>query len=153
MFSACKLNFNLLFLYMDSCITLGCCPEGKDSLLCSASVDPGVSCNLIGAQTTGVMEALLSIQGNGRVLLSLMTRRCPKLAPLWAAASLLQNRIDPSADINAVLGPVDYFFVYPRPSFNETLKVFDGYLNAFFILHDGTRPMQKSVSFIYKTVC
>jgi hypothetical protein len=63
--AACKLSFSILPSYLDSCITLSCCPEGVDSLLCSVFFDPRVSCNLIGAQMTGVMEALLPIQGDG----------------------------------------------------------------------------------------
>ena len=89
--AACRLSFSVLSLYLDSCITLSCCPEGIDSLLCSVFFDPGVSCNLIGAQMTGVMEALLPIQGDDRILLSLITKRCPKLVPLWAAAMCIHQ--------------------------------------------------------------
>ena len=40
---------------------------------------------------TGVMEALLPIQGDSKILLSLMNRRCPKLVPLWAAAMCIHQ--------------------------------------------------------------
>jgi hypothetical protein len=89
--TACRFSFSVLSSYLDSCITLSCCPEGIDSLLCSVFFDPRVSCNLVGAQMTGVMEALLPIQGDGKLLLSLMTRRCAKLVPLWAAAVCIQQ--------------------------------------------------------------
>ncbi len=88
---ASKLSFGVLSSLLDSCITLSCCPEGIDSLLCSVFFDPGVSCNLIGAQMTGIMEALLPVQDDGQILLSLMTRRCPKLMPLWAAAICIRQ--------------------------------------------------------------
>jgi hypothetical protein len=79
---ACRFSCSVLLLYLDSCITLSCCPEGIDSLLCSVFFDLRVSCNLVGAQITGVIKALLLIQANGKLLLSLITRRCAKLVLL-----------------------------------------------------------------------
>jgi len=78
--------FNQLLLHLDSCITLSCNQEGIHSLLCSVFFDPKVSCNLIGAQMTGIIEAISPLYTDDRILLNLMTSRCPKLAPLWAAA-------------------------------------------------------------------
>jgi hypothetical protein len=90
-FAASKLSFRVLLSLLDSLITLSCCPKGIDSLLCIVFFDLGVSYNLIGAQMTGIMEALLLVQDDGRILLSLMTRRCPKLVPLWAAAICIRQ--------------------------------------------------------------
>lgn len=85
-FAMCKLFFNEFPSYLDRCITLSCSPEGIDSLLCSVLFDPKVPCNLVGAQMTGIMEALIPLPEDGRVLLMLLSRRSPKLTPLWAAA-------------------------------------------------------------------
>jgi hypothetical protein len=40
---------------------------------------------------TGIMEVLLPVQDDGRILLSLMTRRCPKLVSLWSAAICIRH--------------------------------------------------------------
>jgi hypothetical protein len=83
---ACRFSFSVLLLYLDSCITLSCCPKGIDFLLYSVFFNLRVSYNLVRAQITSIIKALLPIQANGKLLLSLITRQCAKLVLLWAAA-------------------------------------------------------------------
>jgi len=81
-----KSTFDELSSNLDKCITLSCSPEGIDSLLCSVFFDPAVSCNLIGGQMTGTMEALLPLHEGGKTFLRVISKQFPKLVPLWAAA-------------------------------------------------------------------
>jgi hypothetical protein len=80
--TAYRFSFSVLLLYLDSYITLSCCPKGIDSLLCSVFFNLRVFCNLVKAQIISVIKALLLIQGNSKLLLSLITRQCAKLVLL-----------------------------------------------------------------------
>lgn len=53
-----------LYDSLNSCITLSCCSEGIDSLLCSVFFEPTVPCNLLGAHLLGVTEAIEPFQSN-----------------------------------------------------------------------------------------
>lgn len=81
-----KYMFDELFSNLGKCITLSCSPEGIDSLLCSIFFDPAVSCNLIGGQMTGALDALLPLHESGTTFLNAIANLFPKLVPLWAAA-------------------------------------------------------------------
>ena len=72
--------------HLDRCITLSCSPEGVLSLLCAVFFDPSIPSNLVGAQMTGVMEALSVVKKDRRALLSVLSRKCPEIALLWPAA-------------------------------------------------------------------
>jgi len=81
-----KSTFHKLISNLDKCMSLSCSPEGIDSLLCSVFFDPAVSCNLIGGQMTGTMDALLPLHEGGKTFLRVISKQFPKLIPLWAAA-------------------------------------------------------------------
>lgn len=73
------------FLQLDRCITLSCSWQGIESLLCSVFFNPSVPCNLVGAQMTGVLEALSQLKDDRRTLARVMANICPKLSLLWLA--------------------------------------------------------------------
>ncbi|EXJ80794.1 hypothetical protein A1O3_07078 [Capronia epimyces CBS 606.96] len=75
-------------LFVDKYITLSCAEEGIESILCSAFLNPGVPCNLLGAYLLGARQAL-SECGNMKSMKSLeefMIQKRPTIAPLWSAA-------------------------------------------------------------------
>jgi hypothetical protein len=74
-----------LFQSIDKCISLSCVFEGVDSLMCAAFFDPSVPCNLVGAQITGIKNALRPSDNEYRKLAASMTRKCPRFALLWLA--------------------------------------------------------------------
>lgn len=80
-----KSTFHELTSNLDKCMSLSCSPEGINSLLCSVFFDPTISCNLIGGQMTGIMDALLPLHG-GKTFLRVISKQFPKLIPLWTAA-------------------------------------------------------------------
>lgn len=75
-------------LQLDRCITLSCSWQGIESLLCSVFFNPTVPCNLVGAQMTGVLEALSQLKDDQRTLARVMANACPKLSLLWLAVIL-----------------------------------------------------------------
>jgi hypothetical protein len=70
---------------IDKCLFLSSTQDGLDSLLCSAFFNPCVPCNLVGAESMGIKDALLSFKDDLRGLLAAIRNRMPYLAPLWAA--------------------------------------------------------------------
>lgn len=60
--------------------------EALDSLLCSAFFDPGVPCNLLGAISLGIKDAMTPNEDNHRTLIEAITERRPHLALLWRGA-------------------------------------------------------------------
>lgn len=79
-------KYERLFESIDKCISISSMPGALDSLLCSAFFDPGVPCNLLGAMSLGVKEALVSAENNYRTLVEAITERKPHLALLWRGA-------------------------------------------------------------------
>ena len=80
-----------LFDSIDSAITLSCTDEGIESILCSVFFEPDVPCNLVGAQLCGVKSAIQSINNNPQLTALLMVERSPKVFPLWAAATWIDE--------------------------------------------------------------
>ncbi|PYI21877.1 hypothetical protein BO99DRAFT_327433 [Aspergillus violaceofuscus CBS 115571] len=79
--------FSELFDSIDRCLSLSSTQDALDSLLCSAFFDPCVPCNLVGATSLGVKEALSQLDGiDNRQLLLAITNTKPHLTLLWAAA-------------------------------------------------------------------
>ena len=71
---------------LSRCITLSCCDECIDSLLCSAFFEPRVPCNLLGAHVSGVRKAIEPARSDAKVFARLMVRQNPKTSALWLAA-------------------------------------------------------------------
>lgn len=79
--------FHELFNSLDKCMSLSSTRDALDSLLCSAFFDPSVPCNLLGAASLGIKNALLSPDGVGNQrLLHGIASKTPHLSFLWAAA-------------------------------------------------------------------
>ncbi|KAF7155484.1 hypothetical protein CNMCM6106_004630 [Aspergillus hiratsukae] len=79
--------FHELFNSLDKCMSLSSTREALDSLLRSAFFDPSVPCNLLGAASLGIKNALLSPDGVGNQrLLHGIASKTPHLSFLWAAA-------------------------------------------------------------------
>ena len=74
-----------LFRSIDKCICISSTQDALDSLLCSAFFDPNVPCNLIGASSLGISEALLPVDGNYDRLIEAIADKRPHLTVLWAA--------------------------------------------------------------------
>ncbi|PLN84980.1 hypothetical protein BDW42DRAFT_198856 [Aspergillus taichungensis] len=71
---------------VDKCMALSSTQDALDSLACSALFDPSVPCNLMGAASLGVEQALST--GNeidNRKLLQAITHTQPHLSLFWAA--------------------------------------------------------------------
>jgi hypothetical protein len=76
-------KFERLFESIDKCMSISSIRGALDSLICSAFFDPEVPCNLLGAVSLGIKEALISAEDNYRTLVDAITERRPHLALLW----------------------------------------------------------------------
>lgn len=74
-----------LFRSIDKCMSLSSTQDALDSLMCSAFFNPGVPCNLIGALSLGISEALLPADNNYDTSIETIADKSPELALLWAA--------------------------------------------------------------------
>lgn len=78
--------FHELFQSIDKCISLSSTQDALDSLLCSAFFDPSTPCNIVGAASLGIKNALLTPDKvDNQRLLSAITYQKPHLSLLWAA--------------------------------------------------------------------
>lgn len=74
-----------LFGSIDKCLCISSTQDAIDSLACSAFFDPSVPCNLTGAQSLGISEALLQVNNGYDRLIEAMADKRPHLTLLWAA--------------------------------------------------------------------
>lgn len=74
-----------LFSYLDKLMSISSTDGALDSLLCSVFFDPSVPCNLVGAVSLGITEALLPVRDDYQRFLQAITHRRPDLSFFWAA--------------------------------------------------------------------
>jgi len=74
-----------LFRSLDKCMQLSSTQDALDSLLCSAFFDPCVPCNMVGAVSLGITDALLPTDTDYQPLVNAISDRAPHLALLWKA--------------------------------------------------------------------
>jgi hypothetical protein len=74
-----------LFRYLDKFMSVSSTEDALDSLLCSVFFDPRVPCNLVGAMSLGITEALLPVKNDYHRFLEAIAHRRPDLSFLWAA--------------------------------------------------------------------
>jgi hypothetical protein len=74
-----------LFRFIDKCMSISSTQDALDSLLCSVFFDPCAPCNLVGAVSLGITEALLPVDTDYQRLVNAITDRAPHLALFWIA--------------------------------------------------------------------
>lgn len=74
-----------VFWSIDKCMSLSSTQDALDSLLCSVFFDPCVPCNLMGAASLGITDALFLTHNDYQRLVEAITDREPPLAVLWKA--------------------------------------------------------------------
>ena len=79
--------YDKLFASLDKYLTLSCIEDGIDSLLCSVFFDPVVPCNLVGAQSLAIKQALGPgpFEKDPQRLVRAIAARNPRLSLLWLA--------------------------------------------------------------------
>jgi hypothetical protein len=90
---------------------MGCTLDAVDSLLCSAFFNPAVPCNAVGAQLTGIQNALeIETQRYG-TLISGIRKNCPRIAAFWLgsiatgqAREVINFALSPIPPVNLVVG-------------------------------------------------
>lgn len=109
--------YDLLWMRLNSWITLSCTLNGIESLLCSVIFEPTVPCNLVDAQSLGLTDVFESNSPNVTLLIA---KSCPRVSLLWLAAARLSrvNRI--WASIKGGMPPISL----PVASWIGTLQSF-----------------------------
>lgn len=74
-----------LFKDLDKVLSVSSTFGALDSLLCSVFFDPSVPCNLVGAVSLGIKEALLPVENDYQEFLKAIAHRRPDLSFFWAA--------------------------------------------------------------------
>lgn len=74
-----------LFRYLDKFMSVSSTNDALDSLLCSVFFDPCVPCNLVGAVSLGITEALLPVENDYQRFLEAIAHRRPDLSFFWVA--------------------------------------------------------------------
>jgi hypothetical protein len=78
-------------------ISLSCNTQGIKALLHGVFYEPNVSCNLVGSWLEGALETIDAIiqQGDSVKLAAVMSRRQPRIGPIWLGAIILgiENQI------------------------------------------------------------
>lgn len=74
-----------LFKYLDKLMSVSSTVDALDSLLCSVFFDPRVPCNLVGAVSLGITEALLPAENDYQRFLGAIAHRRPDLSFFWSA--------------------------------------------------------------------
>jgi hypothetical protein len=77
-----------LFKDLDKLMSLSSTEDALESLICSVFFNPAVPCNLVGAVSRGITEALLPVNDEYRNFLEAITHRRPDMWFFWAAAVL-----------------------------------------------------------------
>lgn len=75
-----------LFQYLDKCMSVSSTVDALDSLLCGVFFDPSVPCNLVGAMSLGIRNALRPVGNDYQKFLTAVALRRPGLSFFWAAA-------------------------------------------------------------------
>ncbi|PYI00192.1 hypothetical protein BO71DRAFT_341601 [Aspergillus ellipticus CBS 707.79] len=79
-------KFRQLFKRIDKCMSLSATQDALESLLCSAFFNPGIPCNLVGAESFGIKQALLADGTEYDTFLKGIATRAPYLIFFWRAA-------------------------------------------------------------------
>lgn len=78
-------KFRQLFKCIDKCMYLSATQDALESLLCSAFFNPAIPCNLVGAESLGIEQALLADGTEYDALLKAIANRVPYLTFFWRA--------------------------------------------------------------------
>jgi hypothetical protein len=79
-------RFWKLFKDIDKFMCLSATQDALDSILCSAFFDPSVPCNLVGAASLGIKQAVLAGNNEYDLFLQAIAIKKPHLSFLWNAA-------------------------------------------------------------------
>ncbi|KAI9841021.1 MAG: hypothetical protein M1837_001051 [Sclerophora amabilis] len=112
--------FNEILPQLDRCITLICSLHSVLSLLSAVFFDPTIPSNLVGAQMTGLMEAISEIKDDHHTLVSALSAQCPRVALLWPTA-ICSGKLD---DILASAGEGTPPLSLPVATWTGTLQSF-----------------------------
>lgn len=77
-----------LFESIDRCMAISSTQDALDSLLCSAFFNPCIPCNLVGALSLAITEALLPVDTDYRGFITAVANKAPHLTPFWVAILL-----------------------------------------------------------------
>jgi hypothetical protein len=83
-----------LFRYLDKFMSVSSADDALDSLLCNVLFDPCVPCNLVGAVSLGIKEALLPVEGDYQIFLEAIAHKSPDLS-FFSAAVVRNDQFKP----------------------------------------------------------
>lgn len=140
---------------------MGCTLGAVESLLCSAFFNPAVPCNTVGAQLTGIRNALEGETQRYGILISGIRKNCPCIAAFWLgiiatgqAGHAINFALSPIPPVNLVVGAwtglVQSFLQVQYDSSidtNQTISRASELITAYYVQPEINQPLCRTPPF------